>query len=118
MALADKAGAAVPYLDRLLEDRRLQRDLREAMIALRDGYRRAERKRRKPSRLLDDKRFKQYAERGAGSLRDAANRFRGEPPKSNRRRRAVVVLLLLGGAVALAARRMIKDQESAAEPAS
>ena len=108
MAFSDRAGAAAPYIERLVDDRELQRDLREAISALRSGLNRAESKRRKPSRLLGDRKLKQNVQRAAASLKDASARFRGEPPKSHRGRRIVVVLVAIGG-VALAAREILKE---------
>lgn len=117
MALTDKADRAVPYFNRLIDDRELQRDLREAVSALRGGYSRAEKKKKKPSRLMGDKRFKQNAQRAAASLKDASMRFRGEPPKSHRGRKVVMVLLVGGAAVAIAAKGMLKDESPEATPA-
>jgi hypothetical protein len=108
MAITDRA---LPYIERLLDDRELQRDLRDAITALRGGYGRAENKRRKPSRLLGDKKFKQSAQQAATSLRDATMRVRGEPPKSHRGRKFVVAVVVIG-AVAIGARALLKGQEA------
>jgi hypothetical protein len=112
MAMTERAA---PYLERLMDDRELQRDLREAVTALRGSYGRAEKKNKKPSRLMGDKRFKQNAQRAAESLRDASKRFRGEPPKSHRGRKVLMVLLVGGAASALAAKKMMQDDASAPE---
>ena len=113
MAVTDRA---LPYVERLLEDRELQRDLREAIAALRGGYGRAERKRHQPSRLLGDKKFKQSAQQAAVRLKDASMRFRGEPPKSHRGRKIVVALVVVG-ATAVTARELLKRQEVPTPPA-
>lgn len=109
---------AAPYAERLLGDRELQRDLREAISALRSGLNRAESKKRKPARLLDDKKFKQNAQRAATSIKDAQARFRGEPPKSHRGRKILLVLLVLVGigAAALAAKQVMGEDDFAASP--
>jgi hypothetical protein len=106
-----------PYVTRLLDDRELQRDLRDAVTALRSGANRAEAKKRKPARLLDDKKFKQSAQRAVESIKDAQARFRGEPPKSHRGRKILIVLLVLAGlgAAAAAAKQMLGEDEFAAQ---
>jgi hypothetical protein len=115
MAVKDKAA---PYAERLLEDRELQRDLRDAVDALRTSCNRAESKKRKPSRLMGDKKFKQNAQRAALSIKDAQARFRGEPPRSHRGRKILLVLLLLVGlgAAAAAAKQVMGEDEFAAQP--
>jgi hypothetical protein len=99
---------AMPYAERLLDDRELQRDLREAVSALRSSLSRAESKRRKPSRLMDDRKFKRSAQRAASALRDASARFQGEPPKSHRGRKVLVAVFVLCG-LGLAARKALTD---------
>lgn len=105
MAVKDKAA---PYAHRLLDDRELQRDLRELASAIRGGYGRAEKK-KKPSRLADDKKFRKSAHRAAASLKDAQARFRGEEPKSHRGRKLVIFLVALAG-LALLARKALTDE--------
>jgi hypothetical protein len=100
---------ALPYAERLLDDRELQRDLREAMSALRSGLNRAESKKRKPSRLLGDRKFKKSAERAAAALKDASARFQGEAPKSHRGRKFLIAIVAIGG-LALAARKVFTDE--------
>jgi hypothetical protein len=99
---------AMPYAERLLDDRELQRDLREAVSALRSSLSRAESKRRKPSRLIDDRKFKRSAQRAASALKDASARFQGEPPKRHRGRKLLVVVFVLCG-IGLAARKALSD---------
>jgi hypothetical protein len=108
---------AAPYAERLLDDRELQRDLRDAAAALRTSFGRAEAKKRKPSRLMGDKKFKQNAQRAASSIKDAQARFRGEPPKSHRGRKILLVLLLLVGigAAAMAAKQVMGEDDFAAQ---
>jgi hypothetical protein len=104
VAVSDKAEI---YVNRLIEDRDLQHDLRELAKALRSTYGRAEAKKRKPSRLLGDRKFKQNAQRAGESLRDATMRFRGEPPKKSHRLRKVLVVVAVVGAAAYAGRKLI-----------
>jgi hypothetical protein len=114
MAITERAE---PYVNRLIEDRELQNDLRDLASALRGSYGRAEKKNKKPSRLLGDRKFKQNAQRAGESLRDATMRFRGEPPKSHRGRKLLVIALILG-AVAFAAKKMLdgSSEAPAAQP--
>jgi hypothetical protein len=106
MAVKDRAG---PYAQRLLDDRELQRDLRELASAIRGGYGRAEKKKKKPSRLAEDKKFRKSAQRAAASLKDAQARFRGEEPKSHRGRKVLIFLVAVGG-IALLARKAMTDE--------
>ncbi len=106
---------AAPYAERLLDDRELQRDLREAISALRTGINRADSKKRKPSRLMGDKKFKQSAERAAAALKDASSRFQGEPPKKHRLRKLLFVVLLLGAA-GFAAKQLLGDDANSQAP--
>jgi hypothetical protein len=100
---------AAPYAERLLDDSELQRDLREAIAALRGGLKRAEKKGRKPARLAGDRKFKQSLERAGASLKDASARFRGEPPKSHRGRKILIGVVAVAG-LALAARKIFTDE--------
>jgi hypothetical protein len=100
---------AMPYAERLLDDRELQQDLREAVSALRSSLSRAESKRRKPSRLLEDRKFKRSAQRAASALRDASARFQGEPPKRHRGRKLLIAAVVVG-AVAFAAKELLGDE--------
>jgi hypothetical protein len=112
MSVAERAA---PYAERLLDDRELQRDLREAISALRSGLNRAESKKRKPSRLFGDKKFKQSAERAAAAIKDASARFQGEPPKKHRLRKLLFVVLLLGAA-GFDAKQLLDDDPDSQAP--
>jgi hypothetical protein len=106
---------AAPYAERLLDDRELQRDLRDAMSALRSGFNRADSKKRKPTRLLGDKKFNKSAERAANAIKDASARFQGEPPKKHRLRKLLFVALLLGAA-GFAAKQLLGDSPDSQAP--
>lgn len=112
MAVTDRAA---PYVNRLLDDGDLQRDLRQGAQALRSSLNRANRKKRKPSRLLGDRKFKRNTGRAARSLRDAGMRFRGEAPKSHRGRKLVLIAAAVGVA-GFALRQMLKDEQAAGTP--
>jgi hypothetical protein len=113
MAISERAE---PYVNRLIEDRELQRDLRDLAAALRGSYGRAEKKKQKPSRLLGDRKFKQNAQRAGESLRDATMRFRGEPPKKSHRGRKLLLVAVILGAVAFAARKMLDAGSETQQP--
>ena len=113
MSITDRAQ---PYVDRLLEDRELQRDLRDLGTALRGGVERVKAKRKQPKGLLGDRRFKQSAQRTVASLKDASARFQGDPPKRHRFRKFLIVVVVLGGA-AFAAKRAIEAQDQPRTPA-
>jgi hypothetical protein len=104
MAITERAE---PYVNRLIEDRELQRDLRDLASALRGTYGRAEKKNKKPSRLLGDRKFKQNAQRAGESLRDASMRFRGEPPKKSHRLRNLLMIVVILGAAAFAGKKWL-----------
>jgi hypothetical protein len=114
MAMVERAQ---PYVERLLEDSDLQQDLRELATALRGTYGRAEKKRKKPSRLAGDRKFKQNAQRAGESLRDAAMRFRGEPPKKSHRLRKLVVAAIVVGAAVYAGRELLASDDQPTPPA-
>jgi hypothetical protein len=116
MAITERAQ---PYVNRLIEDRELQRDLRDLASALRGSYGRAEKKKEKPSRLVGDRKFKQNAKRAGESLRDATMRFRGEPPKKSHRLRKLLMIAVILGAAAFAAKKMLDaDAEAPQAPQS
>jgi hypothetical protein len=105
MAPSDKAES---HINRLLEDRELQDDLRELLAAVRGSFDRAAAKRRRPARLFDDRKFRQQTQRAAASLKNGSAHLRGESPSSYRGRRIVGVLLAVGG-VALAVREVLRE---------
>ena len=114
MAITERAE---PYVNRLIEDRELQRDLRDLASALRGSYGRAEKKNQKPSRLLGDRKFKQNAQRAGESLRDATMRFRGEPPKkSHRLRKLLMIAVILAGAAFAGKKLLDANAETPATP--
>jgi hypothetical protein len=115
MAASDKAEL---YVNRLIDDRDLQRDLRELATALRSTYGRAEAKKKKPSRLLGDRKFKQNAQRAGESLRDATMRFRGEPPKKSHRLRKLLLFVVVVGAAAYAGRELMGGSSDPQTPAA
>jgi hypothetical protein len=109
------AGKAAPYAERLLDDKELQRDLRDAITALRGGFNRAESKKRKPARLLGDKKFQRNAQRAAEAIKDASARFQGEPPKKHRLRKLLFVVVLLGAA-GFAAKQLLDNEPDSQTP--
>ncbi len=97
MSVSDRAAAAAPYLQRVLDDPEVQDALRQATSAGRDTYRRARGK--SPGEAVKDKRLRRRAQRAATAswqlvaAIDAAQTRR--PPR--RGRRVVFVLAVLAG---------------------
>jgi hypothetical protein len=113
MASTKRAAALLPYVERLADDRDLQRDLREAISALRVSYSRAEAKHKRPSRMLADKKLSRNAQRAATSLSNAALRLRGKQPEPRRGRRVMLVAVVIGAGAAITAREMLKRTAAA-----
>ena len=105
MASHDRAES---YINRLLEDRELQNDLRELLAAFRGSFDRGAAGRRKPTRLLENRKFQQQTQRAVASPRGGSARLRGESPNDYQGRRIVGVLLAVGG-VALAVREVLRE---------
>lgn len=98
MSVNDRAGAAAPYLQVVLDDPEVQDALRRAVGAGRETYRRARGK--SPGKAVKDKRVRRRAQQAAVATWqllaaiDAAQR----PRRRRRGRRAVLVLAVVAGA--------------------
>jgi ferric-dicitrate binding protein FerR (iron transport regulator) len=89
MAKSEKAKAALPYLQRLLEDEYVQEQVREAVVGLRNAYGRAARKR---------------TQAAATSIRNATMALRKPEPPPKRRARKLLITAAAAGAAAMLAR--------------
>jgi hypothetical protein len=95
------ASTFAPYVDGLLEDSKLQADLRRAAMMSRDALRRT---RKKKTDAVTDPLIRRRVQQAYEAARAAAERI-GEAPARERRRRRLraASLLLVGVAIAAAA---------------
>jgi hypothetical protein len=105
-----KAGKAAqsarsnPYVQRLIDDEDLRKNLVQAFESARDAYTRLSNGKSPAKQVFDDKRFQKHVREGAGAVRDASVSLY-EAPRKRTKKGGVGRLLLLGivgGAVALA----------------
>ncbi len=97
MSVSDRAAAAAPYLQAVLDDPEVHDALRRAASAGRDTYRRARSK--TPGKAVKDKRLRRRAQQAAiaGWQLVAAIEAAQAPRKRHRGRRATLVLAVLAG---------------------
>jgi hypothetical protein len=108
MATTSKAKSALPYVQRLLEDKYVQDQLRDATVGVRSTYRRAVRRR---GQATDDKKLYRSLRRAATSIRNATIALRRpEPPPKRRGRKMLVIALCAGGTALLAI--LVQKQQS------
>src|SRR5213593_3900830 len=107
MAVADTASRVGPFAERLLENEYAQENLRTGVESLRAAYRRASKRRVKPSQ---DRKVREQVRRGAASLAEAANAFKSDRRKP-KRRPGRIVLVVAGVAVAGAAAAVASSEE-------
>jgi hypothetical protein len=97
MSVSDRAAAAAPYVQRVLDDQEVRDAFRRTASAGRDAYDRARGK--SPGKAVKDKRLRRRAQRAAiaswqlVAAIDAAQ----SRPKPRRGRRVMVVLAVLAG---------------------
>lgn len=98
MSVSDRAAAARPYLQAVLDDREVQAALRRTASTGRETYRRARGK--SPGKAVKDKRLRRLAQQAAlaGWQLAAAIEAAQAPRRPRRARRAVLVLGGLAGA--------------------
>jgi hypothetical protein len=93
----DTAGAARPYVQRLIDDEDLRDDLRNAYLAARDAYDRAANG-KSASKVFEDKKLHKNLREAADSLRSASEALR-EPEKTKRGGFGKLLLIAFIGAV-------------------
>lgn len=98
MSVSDRAAAAAPYLQAVLDDGEVRDALRRATSAGADTYRRARGK--SPRKAVKDERLRRRAEQAAIATWQliAAIDAAQAPRKSRRGRRALLVLAIVAGA--------------------
>ena len=105
-----KAGKAAqsarsnPYVQRLIEDEDLRKNLVQAYESARDAYTRLSNGKSPAKQVFDDKRFQKHVREGAGAVRDASVSLYEAPRKRTKKGGFGRLLLvgIVGGAVALA----------------
>ena len=104
-----KAGKAAqtarsnPYVQRLIEDEDLRKNIVQAYESARDAYTRLNNGKSPTKQIFDDKKLQKHIKEAAGNVRDASVALHEAPQKKKRGGFGRVLLLgLVGGAVALA----------------
>ena len=91
---AYNAARSHPYVQRLIEDEELRKNLRDAYGAARHAYDRIAKNGKPAQRLMDDKKVQRDLRNAADSLREASEQLRGR-----RRRKGRLGRLILFGAI-------------------
>jgi hypothetical protein len=105
-----KAGKAAqsarsnPYVQRLIDDEDLRKNIVQAYESARDAYARLSNGKSPTKQVFEDKKLQKHIQRAAGSVRDASVALHEAPRKQKKGGGLGRVLLLgiVGGAVALA----------------
>ena len=115
MAKKKKAKAALPYVQRLVEDEAVQQQLRTAAIRLRQAYGRVS---RKGGKAAEDKQLYGNLREAATSIRGAALAIRRRPQSKRRGRKLMLVGAVAGAAGLLnrGTREKLRDAVSKKQP--
>ncbi len=104
-----KAGKAAqsarsnPYVQRLIDDEDLRKNIVEAYESARDAYTRLSNGKSPSKQIFDDKKLHKHIKDAAGNVRDASVALHEAPKKQKKGGFGRVLLLgIVGGAVALA----------------
>jgi hypothetical protein len=104
-----KAGKAAqsarsnPYVQRLIDDEDLRKNIVEAYESARDAYTRLSNGKSPTKQIFDDKKLQKHIKEAAGNVRDASVALHEAPKKQKKGGFGRVLLLgIVGGAVALA----------------
>jgi hypothetical protein len=104
-----KAGKAAqsarsnPYVQRLIDDEDLRKNIVQAYESARDAYSRLSNGKSPTKQIFDDKKLQKHIKEAAGNVRDASVALHEAPKKQRKGGFGRVLLLgLVGGAVALA----------------
>lgn len=101
---AGQAARSNPYVQRLIDDKSLRDDLREAYTSARKVYGRMSNGRGSPAKsLIGDKKTQRELKQAAKSMKSAADSLRASRRGKKRRGRALLLgLVLVGAAVGVA----------------
>ena len=104
-----KAGKAAqtarsnPYVQRLIDDEDLRKNIVQAYESARDAYSRLSNGKSPTKQIFDDKKLQKHIKEAAGNVRDASVALHEAPKKQKRGGFGRILLLgIVGGAVALA----------------
>ena len=98
VAKAGKAADNVranPYVQRLVEDEDLRKNIVQAYESARDAYGRLSNGKHPTTQIFEDKKLQKSVKQAAGNLRDVSVSLR-EAPKKQRRRGGLGRMILLG----------------------
>ena len=106
VAKAGKAADSVrsnPYVQRLIEDEDLRKNILQAYESARDAYGRLSNGKSPATQIFEDKKLQKHVKEAAGNIRDVSVSLREAPKKQKKGGFGRVLLLgVVGGAVALA----------------
>ena len=97
---AARSAGSNPYVRRLVEDRELRNNVREAFEAARHAYQRMSNGKGPVKALTEDKKVQRDLRTAAESLREASDQLRGK--RKQRRWGRLFVIALLGAVLAIA----------------
>ena len=104
-----KAGKAAqtarsnPYVQRLIDDEDLRKNIVEAYESARDAYARLSNGKSPTKQIFDDRKLQKHIKEAAGNVRDASVALHEAPKKQKKGGFGRILLLgIVGGAVALA----------------
>ncbi len=104
-----KAGKAAqtarsnPYVQRLIDDEDLRKNIVQAYESARDAYTRLSNGKSPTAQIFDDKKLQKHIKEAAGNVRDASVALHEAPKKQKKGGFGRILLLgIVGGAVALA----------------
>jgi hypothetical protein len=104
-----KAGKAAqtarsnPYVQRLIDDEDLRKNIVQAYESARDAYSRLSNGKSPTKQIFDDKKLQKHIKEAAGNVRDASVALHEAPKKQKKGGFGRILLLgIVGGAVALA----------------
>ena len=107
MAKISQAKAALPYIQRVVEDEYVQEQLRSAVSGARAAYLRARKQR---GQVVEDKGLYRNLRQAATALQKATGALRPPPPEPKHRGRKLAAVALAMGATVLLTMKLQKQQ--------
>ena len=111
MAVSDQAARLAPYVEQLLDDDKVRKNIRRAADATREAYGRA-RGKKEASKTLKDRKVQRRVQEAMQAAGEVANRLARGPqkPKRTRRGRALAGLAIGAGGLALALNSEVRQK--------